>query len=110
MTGAAKDGRARTHIAGAWEEDGAGLGSSRKFAILLGLHQAVHIVVIGVVPHALGLQLQGVGMVVRPAVLCCMALAIPSAPDVPAYQAHPQVLSSINVFRHSMQVVSWQAT
>ena len=85
-------------------------GQLQEFAVLLGLHQAVHIVVVGVVPHALGLQLQGVGVVVRPAVLRCMALAIPSAPDVPAYQAHPQVLSSINIFRHGMQVVSWQAT
>ena len=80
-------------------------GQLQEFAILLGLHQAVHIVVICVVPHALGLQLQGVSMVVRPAVLCCMALAISSAPDVPAYEAHPQVLSSTNAFRHSMQDV-----
>ncbi len=64
-------------------------GQLHELAILLGLHQAVYVVVIGIVPHALSLQLQGVGMIVGPAVLGGVALPVASAPNMPTDKAHP---------------------
>ena len=79
-------------------------GQLHELAILFGLHQAMHIVVVGVVPHTLGLQIQGVGVIVGSAVLGSMTLLVASTANMPTYQAHPQILHQS--YQHSDNVAA----